>query len=184
MPRGSMLRRAVVIGLFVLLCLGPAGSASAGVNVWTSAGPEGGRIVALAVDPAAPATLYAAGEGGGVFKSADGGASWRAINAGLTNANVRALAVDPAAPATLYAGMWGGGVFKSTDGGLSWHAANAGLATLDVWSLAIDPEGSLAEIHEDNNLAYAFMAGGSFPPDGGAPPPATASVVRVPIVLR
>ena len=49
---------------------------------------------------------------------------------------------------------------------------------------AIDPEGSLAEIHEDNNLAYAFMAGGSFPPDGGAPPPATASVVRVPIVLR
>ena len=115
MPRGSMLRRAVVIGLFVLLCLGPAGSASAGVNVWTSAGPEGGRIVALAVDPAAPATLYAAGEGGGVFKSADGGASWSRFDAGLTHTDVAALALDPAAPSRVYAGTLGGGVFAIQD---------------------------------------------------------------------
>lgn len=35
----------------------------------------------------------------------------------------------------------------------------------------IDPQNTLSEIHEDNNTAYAFMAGGSFPPDGGTPDP-------------
>ena len=70
---------------------------------------------ALAIDPSAPATLYA-GTGGGVFKSTNGGGSWTAINAGLITSSVHALAIDPSAPATLYAGT-SGGVFKSTNGG-------------------------------------------------------------------
>jgi hypothetical protein len=41
----------------------------AGVNVWTTNGPEGGIIEALAIDPATPATLCAGAYGGGVFKS-------------------------------------------------------------------------------------------------------------------
>jgi len=48
-----------------------------------------------------------------VFKSTDGGASWSAINSGLTNIRVRALAIDPANPTTLYAGTDGSSVFKT-----------------------------------------------------------------------
>jgi len=62
-------------------------------------------------DPSAPATLYA-GTGGGVFKSSNGGQSWTAVNAGLTNTYVITLAIDPSAPATLYAGTNSGGVFR------------------------------------------------------------------------
>jgi hypothetical protein len=41
---------------------------------WTSIGPDGGQIRALAIDPTAPSTLYAGTQGGGVFRSLDGGA--------------------------------------------------------------------------------------------------------------
>jgi hypothetical protein len=47
-------------------------AAHAGVNVWTSDGPDEGIVFALAVDPATPSTLYAGTGDGGVFKSRDG----------------------------------------------------------------------------------------------------------------
>src|SRR5206468_3479505 len=112
----------------------------AGINEWTSHGPGGGFITALAVDPQNPNTVYAGTIGGGVFKSANGGASWSAANFGLTAADVRALAVDPRNPSTVYAGTNGAGVFKSTNGGASWSAANSGLTATDVHALAVDPQ--------------------------------------------
>ena len=138
MRRALTLQKVLLIGLLVLFTASQAGIVSAGTNVWTSNGPEGGTIFALAIDPATPATLYAGTYGGGVFKSTNGGGNWSAVNTGLTNTNVHALAIDPATPATLYAGTWGG-VFKSTDGGGNWSAVNTGLTTTDVHALAIDP---------------------------------------------
>jgi len=129
----------LLIGLLTLLLASQAIPVSAGFNVWTSIGPEGGNVSALAIDPATPATLYA-GTSGGVFKSTDGGANWSAVNTGLTATNIQALAIDPATPTTLYAGTWGGGVFKSTNGGESWSAVNTGLTNTDVRALAIDPD--------------------------------------------
>jgi len=58
----------------------PASTLSAGVNVWTTNGPNGVIIWALAIDPANPATVYAGTNGGGGFKSTNGGGSWTAIN--------------------------------------------------------------------------------------------------------
>src|SRR5262249_5908493 len=111
----------------------------AGNNVWTSLGPAGGRVAALAIDPRTPTTLYAGTSVDGVFKSTDGGSSWVAANTGLTNTPIGALAIDPLTPTTLYAGT-GGGVFKSTDGGSSWVAATTGLPnTPFINVLAIDP---------------------------------------------
>ena len=65
----------------------------------------------MAVGPATPRTVYAGRGGGGVFKSTNGGATWSAVNTGLTNTDVYTLAIDPITPTTLYAGTWGGGVF-------------------------------------------------------------------------
>ena len=51
--------------------------------------------LAMAIDPSSPTTLYAGHWSGGVFKSTDGGGSWSAVNAGLTDTVVQALAIDP-----------------------------------------------------------------------------------------
>ncbi len=126
--------------------------AEAGVNVWTTTGPAGGTISALASDPQTPSTLYA-GTDSGVFKSVDGAGSWTSTSAGLPNNQfgscceaVVTLAIDPQTPTTLYAGLLFNGVFKSTDGGGSWSAANTGLPapppapqTSPVNALVIDP---------------------------------------------
>ena len=112
--------------LSALLLFGSLHGAEAGVNVWTTNGPEGGSISALAVDPQTPTTLYAGTTSAGVFKSTDGGTHWRAVNAGLGATTVRALAIDPQTPTTLYAATWDRGIFKSTDGGPTGAPPTAG----------------------------------------------------------
>ncbi len=92
--------------LSALCCLLQARVASA--QAWNSTGPEGGPMQALAIDPTTPTRVYAGFGGGGVFGSADGGASWRPLNAGLTNTAVFSLTIDPANPTTLYAGTMRG----------------------------------------------------------------------------
>src|SRR6266536_954053 len=132
------LSKARLMILVVVASLGLAGGvASAGVNVWTSSGPEGGIVNALAVDPVTPATVYSGTNGGGVFKSANGGGNWTPANTGLTNLYVHVLAVDPVTPATVYAGT-DGGLFKSVNWGVNWTLANTGLTSSAV-TLAIDP---------------------------------------------
>jgi len=119
----------------------------AGVNQWTSLGPEGGVVRAIAVDPSTPSTIYVGTDRGGVFKSTNAGASWNSASFGLGAELVGSLAVDPALPSTIYAGasaegtIAGGGVFKSTDGGASWHAVNDGLGAQAQFgtSVTIDP---------------------------------------------
>jgi hypothetical protein len=129
---------AALIALVALLsALLPAYS-SAGVNRWTTNGPQGLPVSAIVISPSAPATLYAGARGGGVFKSTNGGQSWTAVNDGLTDIFIDALAIDPSEPATLYAGG-SSGLFKSTNGGQSWTTINAGLISPGAGVLAIDP---------------------------------------------
>ena len=101
-------------------------------------------INALAIDPTESNSIYA-GTGDyysldktGVFKSTDGGATWKGIGPAST---VSALAVDSGNPNTIYAGTARGGVFKSTDAGATWSEFNAGLTNLTVNALAIDSSG-------------------------------------------
>jgi photosystem II stability/assembly factor-like uncharacterized protein len=122
---------------------------------------------ALALNPRNPATLYVGtitavdgkGDvGAGVFKSVDGGDSWRPMNAGLTDARVSALALDPRSPGTAYAGIDGRGVFKRVDG--RWRAATTGLTSEGVHAVAVDPR--------DPANVYAGTDGGVFKSsDGG-----------------
>ena len=64
---GHFTSKVLGIILLVLLSADLARTVSAGDNVWTSIGPEGGIINALAIDPTTPTTLYAGTGGGGVF---------------------------------------------------------------------------------------------------------------------
>jgi photosystem II stability/assembly factor-like uncharacterized protein len=110
-------------------------------------------VVAFAIDPTAPGTVYAGREydsqsqGGGLLKTTDGGATWSHAENGLTNPLVLSLAVDPRNPAHIYAGTQllsfnrpaYSGVFLTSDAGASWHPASQefGLATFST--VAVDP---------------------------------------------
>src|SRR5262245_27067741 len=108
-------RRTLQVACCFAAVLGPA-VAPAGV-VWTSNGPNGGTVSALAAHPTTP-TFYAATNGGGFFRSVDAGESWASISAGfpVSNFTMTGLTVDPLNPARLYATgasslPGGGGVF-------------------------------------------------------------------------
>ncbi len=161
----SSMRRAGIATL--LLALAPCVPAAAGVDKWTSQGPGGGYVYALAIDPATPATLYAgtAFDGGGVYKSTDGGETWTGKGAGLPGSGVYALAIDPAIPSTVYCGTQDGGVFKSTDGGKHWTGTYVGLDYGRIATLAIDPA-ITSTLYA--GAAYASTGGGVFKStDGG-----------------
>ena len=66
-------------------------------------------VVSLCTNP--NGDLYAGTPGDGVFRSTNNGASWSAVNSGLTNLFVYALAVDSSR--YVYAGTAGGGVFRT-----------------------------------------------------------------------
>ncbi len=117
----------------ILIVLFNPAPGRAGDRRWTSLGPQGGYVWALAIDPMAPQTLYAGTNGTGMFKSTDGGTLWTAINSGP---NAHSLAIDPRAPQTIYAIE--AGISKSVNGGGSWSSANTGLPD-SVVTLAMDP---------------------------------------------
>ncbi len=139
MPRRHLLLSSLLSALLVLVCLAPAGAASADGPAWQSNGPEGGSIYALAVDPVTPTTLYAGTWGTGLYKSTDGGQSWRATP---RSGAILTLAINPADPQMVYAGLSTGGVWRTTNGGDSWFSRNGSspsLANKTVNALAIDP---------------------------------------------
>lgn len=110
---------------------------------WVPLGPYGGVVRFLTADPTRSGTVYAATDQG-VFKTADGGASWMVS---LLEQPTSAVAVDPAHPSTLYVGVGGGELLlKSTDGGAHWAPSTAGLignpSLGPVVSVAIDPSDS------------------------------------------
>ncbi len=82
-----------IITSLMLLGLVSISQIWAGINQWTSHGPEGGFIIALAIDPNNSQTLYTGTDGGGVFKTTNGGTSWVAVNSGLTNTSALGVRV-------------------------------------------------------------------------------------------
>ncbi len=68
-----------------------------------------GDVVAIAIDPTNPRTLFVSCFLDGVFISKNAGRSWVEINDGLVNLDVRTLVIDPQGT-TLYAGTFGSGL--------------------------------------------------------------------------
>jgi photosystem II stability/assembly factor-like uncharacterized protein len=106
----------------------------------------GVALYSLAVDPVAPATLYA-GTSRGVYKSTNAGRTWQPSNQGASDLPVSALAVHPSAPSVLWAGtgtfdIQGAGVFRTTNGGATWAPSRRGFSASWVASLALGPVSS------------------------------------------
>jgi photosystem II stability/assembly factor-like uncharacterized protein len=106
---------------------------------WRSGGPFGGTVSALELDPSRPSVAYAGTFGAGVFKTADGGRTWRRSSSGLPpDAFVLALETAPSRPSTLYAETYGTRwLYRSVDGARSWRALAPDDAAIS--DLAVDP---------------------------------------------
>lgn len=111
-------------------------------------------FLALAVDPARPSRLFLGSVENGLWRSLDGGASWRQPVQGIPGgfrASISALAaaLKPFS-GTVYAGVAGRGLFRSANSGDSWKRVR-GLPPARVWATAIAPS--------DPRTIYASFAG-------------------------
>ncbi len=108
----------------------------------------GGRVSAVAGVPGDPNVYYVGAAGGGVFKTVDGGNSWKAIFEKELTASIGAVAVAPSNPNIVWVGtgeanirndaLPGRGIYLSSDAGQSWKRMgleNAG----QISTILIDP---------------------------------------------
>jgi photosystem II stability/assembly factor-like uncharacterized protein len=80
--------------------------------------PAARTVNGFAVSPADPKAMYVAMRAG-LFKSVDGGASWKAVGKGLKN--MAAVALNPRRPDEVYAATADGVIFRSADRGTTWN---------------------------------------------------------------
>ncbi len=141
------------------------------------------HISEVLIHPSNPDIVYVAAQGHlwgynqerGVFKTTDGGRTWRHLTRGLPDdgrTGASDLVMDPTDPDVLYVGFWerirfphrflsggpSGGVFKSTDGGESWTKLTNGLPSGDTGKIG------LAIYRRDPRILEAIIEHGFQPP--------------------
>ncbi len=134
---------------------------------YRSIGPfRGGRVTAVAGVPSERDTFYMGPTGGGVWKTTDGGESWKPISdEGFKAGSIGAIAVAPSDPNVVYVGTGsacprgnvspGDGVYRSTDGGETWE--NVGLKEAgQIGRIRVHPQ--------DPDLVYVAALGHVFGP--------------------
>ena len=117
---------------------------------WRSIGPNrGGRSITSSGSSRRPFEYYFGAVGGGLWKTTDGGLTWKPVTDGqIHSSSVGAVAVSESNPDVVYIGMGetefrgnvmqGDGVYKSTDAGKTWK--HSGLAdTQAIARIRVDP---------------------------------------------
>ena len=120
------------------------------------------HIARIITHPTNPDIVYVAAQGHlwgynqerGIFKTIDGGKTWKRLAGGLPQDDRTGsgdLIIDPANPNTLYASMWerirkpytfesggpNGGLYKTTNGGDTWTKLGGGLPTGSVGKIGL-----------------------------------------------
>jgi len=140
---------------------------------WLGPAISGGRTTAVVGTDSDALIYYAGGADGGVFKSVDGGASWRALFDDASSAEVGAIAIAPADPADVWVGTGesnprndvegGDGVWHSRDGGKTWKHVGLDRAG-HISSISIDPHdartvvvGVLGDVFTDAGVRGVYL---------------------------
>jgi photosystem II stability/assembly factor-like uncharacterized protein len=136
---------------------------------------EAGQIGSLVIHPKNPDVVWLAALGSpfgpneerGIFKTTDGGKTWKKTLFVNSETGGRVLAIDYANPNELYAGMYRGfrkgwdivsggpasegGIYKSDDGGETWKKLSAGLPQKLIGKIDLDVARS------DPKIVYAMI---------------------------
>lgn len=159
-------------------------------KTWTATGLEKTQHIArIVIDPRDPNTLWVAAQGAlysksserGIYKSTDGGKTWKNVLFVNDMTGCAELSIDHHNPRILYAAMWehgrrpwqvisggaGSGLYKSVDGGESWQKIQEGLPKeLGKMAIAVsraNPEKVYALVESDSEKE----AGGLFVSENG-----------------
>lgn len=113
-----------------------------------------GRTESVAINPKNSLEFYVTGDGGGVWKTIDGGKTYKAVGDQLPMLFCGKVLVDHQTPSTVYVslgddhnqgGTTGLGVYKSTDGGNTWNPTGLTAArnnTISIRFMAMSPTNS------------------------------------------
>ena len=95
------------------------------------------------VNPLNSNELYLTAHEHGFYKSTNAGATFSAINSGITDLSARSFALDAAYPGLVYGGVWhDAAVYRTWNSGYSWSSSRVGLPTnAAVFRLYADPFG-------------------------------------------
>jgi len=140
------------------------------------------HISEVLAHPTDPDVAYVASQGHlwghtgekGIYKTEDGGQTWRLLTGGLPDdgrTGASDLKMDPRDPNVMYAAFWerirmphrflsggpNGGIFKSTDGGESWTKLTHGLPSGDTGKIG------LAVSHSNPHILMAIVEHGFQP---------------------
>jgi len=161
-----------------------------GGTTWTHVGLEETRQIGrVRVDPNDPGVAYVAAQGNlwkpnaerGVYRTRDGGKSWKKVLYVDTLTGATDLVVDPSDPRTLYAATYqrlrrtwgfngggpGSGIWKTTDGGDHWTELSGGLPSGPKGRIALDISASSPDVlyatvqHADSGGVYRTDDGGA-----------------------
>jgi photosystem II stability/assembly factor-like uncharacterized protein len=131
-----------------------------GGATWTNAGlGDSEHIARIAVDPKKSDTVFVcatghawnANEERGLFRTTDGGKTWKKVLYVDANTGCSDVSVDPQDSTILYAGMWdfrrqpdffrsggpGSGLYRSRDGGDTWQRLTQGLPAGQLGRIAV-----------------------------------------------
>lgn len=133
-------------------------------KTWTFVGLRDiGQVGDVRIHPTNPDIVFVAAQGNfgapnaerGVYRTTDGGATWKKILFVSDKIGATAFALNPANPNEMYAGMWrgerkpwtiisgseakeGAGIYKSLDGGDTWKKLTSGLPAGLIGKMDID----------------------------------------------
>jgi photosystem II stability/assembly factor-like uncharacterized protein len=160
-------------------------------KTWKKMGlPNSEHIAKIVIDPrnsnvvlvAAQGPLFSPGGDRGVYKTTDGGQTWKQVLAISENTGATDLDYDPRNPDVMYAASYqrrrntsiivAGGpeshIYKTTDAGAHWTKLTEGLPTVDTGRIALcvspqKPDVVYALISLAHNMSYFYRS-----EDGGA----------------
>jgi len=135
---------------------------------WRSIGPAimGGRIADVEGVPGDPNVVYVASASGGLWKTTNGGVTWKPIFERQGTLSIGDIALAPGNPDVVWVGTgesavrnsvsFGDGVYKSTDGGKTWQ--HMGLKETErISAIAINPQ--------NPDIVYIGALGHAFGPN-------------------
>ena len=135
---------------------------------WRSIGPAnmGGRVTDIVGVPGDPYTFYVGGADGGIFKTTNGGTTFKALFQDQAVLSIGAISIAPSDPNVVWVGTgegdprnsasFGNGVYRSTDAGDTWK--HLGLADTErIKRIRIDPR--------DPDTAYVAALGHAWGPN-------------------